>query len=132
APINAARRYLSSLDLPEGKDGIRRARQAIMALPPEDERRAVMRFTDFFTIDGCRDLLFHVQEHQFTIPRIAECLDALQLRSRELGTSADVHNAFVAMFPDRDPRTALPAWDAFERRYPAAFSGMYAFWCCRQ
>ena len=29
---------------------------------------------DFFSTSGCRDLLFHVQEHRFTIPQIAAFL----------------------------------------------------------
>jgi SAM-dependent methyltransferase len=132
APVNAARRYLASLDLPGGNEGIRRARQAIMALPAGDPCRDVMRFADFFTIDGCRDLLFHVQEHQFTIPRIGQSLDALGLRLLEFETSAAVRSRFVEMFPGRDPRADLGAWHEFEQRYPAAFTGMYAFWCSRK
>ena len=34
---------------------------------------------DFYTVSGVRDLLFHVQEHRFTISKIKEYLDKLGL-----------------------------------------------------
>ena len=34
---------------------------------------------DFYSLSGCRDLIFHVQEERFTLPRIASVLDELEL-----------------------------------------------------
>ena len=42
--------------------------------------RTSRNIRDFFTTSECRDLLFHVQEHQFTIPEIAAFLRANGLR----------------------------------------------------
>ena len=34
---------------------------------------------DFYSLSGCRDLLFHVQEHRFTLPQLAVLLAGLGL-----------------------------------------------------
>ena len=39
----------------------------------------VLKFSDFYSMSECRDLLFHVQEHQFTIPQIEATLQELRL-----------------------------------------------------
>ena len=35
---------------------------------------------DFYSLSGCRDLLFHEKEVQFTIPQIAEIIMKLNLK----------------------------------------------------
>ena len=35
---------------------------------------------DFYSLSTFRDLLFHVQEHRFTIPQIKDCLSQLGLK----------------------------------------------------
>ena len=49
-------------------ESIRRCRQAIVRLPEEDAKRDVMTWRDFYSMSGCRDLLFHVQEVVDSIP----------------------------------------------------------------
>jgi hypothetical protein len=85
--------------------------------------------TDFFSLSGCRDLLFHAQEHRFTIPQIAAALDAIQLAflgfdSLEPATVAK----FRARFRDDPDMRSLAAWDEFERDNPDTFPNMYQFW----
>ena len=45
----------------------------------EPRSRTSPRYSDFFTTGECRDLLFHVQEHQFTIPEIKNFLAEIGL-----------------------------------------------------
>ena len=35
---------------------------------------------DFYSLSTLRDLIFHVQEHRFTLPQIKICLDELGLK----------------------------------------------------
>jgi SAM-dependent methyltransferase len=83
---------------------------------------------DFFTTSACRDLLFHVQEHQFTIPEISEFLAQNGLTF--LGFEADVAvlHRFSLLFPDPKAATVLERWHEFEQENPASFVGMYQFW----
>ena len=53
---------------------IRRCRQELLAFEDGTPFKNVTRYSDFFTTGECRDLLFHVQEHQFTIPQIKDLL----------------------------------------------------------
>lgn len=130
APVLAAREYLRSLGLPANAEGIRASRHAIAALPAEHPARGIMRFVDFYAQDEFRDLALHVQEHRFTLPHIARCLQALDLRLLQLECAPATRTRFAAAFPDRDPATDLDAWDRFEEANPDTFRNMYLFWCC--
>ncbi len=132
AGVRAAREQLSVLGLPPTPAGIRAARHAIMALPHGDPAREVLAFGDFFTLNGCRDLLMHVQEHVFTLPRIAECLAALGLRFVQMECPPRTWAAFRGMFGAADAARDLAAWHRFEAAHPRTFSSMYQFWCVRQ
>jgi 2-polyprenyl-3-methyl-5-hydroxy-6-metoxy-1,4-benzoquinol methylase len=84
---------------------------------------------DFSSTSGCRDLLFHVMEHQFTIPQIRKFLDAHQLTF--LGFSQlqhDVYRQFGQLFPADGAARDLASWEAFEQMHPLTFRGMYKFW----
>jgi len=89
------------------------------------------RFRDFFSMSECRDLLFHVQEHQLDLPGIAAMLQAVGLTSlglsRHLDRSAVL--AYRRMFPGETPGADLLKWHALEERHPEMFRGMYPLWC---
>ena len=58
---------------------IRRFRQYL--IDSRDEHHLKVRSAlDFFSLSEVRDLLFHVQEHHFTLPKIQKCLDKLGLK----------------------------------------------------
>jgi Flp pilus assembly protein TadD/SAM-dependent methyltransferase len=130
--VRAAREFARSRDFPLTPEGIRRCRHAIIGLPEDHPAKAVMTFSDFFTLDECRDLILHVQEHQFTLPRIADCLDQLGLEFLGLECSGVTRDRFREMFPDNGAETKLEAWHQFEETYPETFRAMYTFWCCRK
>jgi SAM-dependent methyltransferase len=130
--IRAAREFIQPLDLPLTPEGIRACRRAIINLPDGHPAKDAMTFGDFFTLNGCRDLIMHVQEHNFTLPGIADCLDQLGLRFCSLQCETPMLDRFRAMFPEISARSDLDAWNRFEEAYPQAFKGMYQFWCCRK
>lgn len=45
----------------------------------EDHYTLITTSSDFYSMSNLKDLLFHVQEHRFTIPQIQECLSQLGL-----------------------------------------------------
>ncbi len=120
--VNAARAFVAAHGFRATADDIRAGRQALIrsghALP----------YRDFASISGCRDLLFNVMEHQFTLPRIAAFLAAEGLAFLGFELPADIRIAFA----QHDPRAAAPrdlaAWDAFEAKHPQTFVNMYCFW----
>ena len=92
--------------------------------------RKVMSNRDFYSVSSCRDLLFHVQEHRFTLPEIDHMLQGLGLRfvGFELNDPEAVA-AYRSGYPDDPEMTDLGQWDRFEQDHPDLFIAMYQFWC---
>jgi SAM-dependent methyltransferase len=114
----------------EINDFLRRRRTALLAKRPEGPEAVVFRIGDFYSLSGCRDLLFHTQEVQFTLSEISEALAELDLEFLGFdalpGTIAEeFRERFHAPHQERD----LSAWDAFEQDNPDTFIAMYQFWC---
>ena len=42
--------------------------------------KLIKTFGDFYSLSSLKDLLFHVQEHRFTIPQLKEYVDKLGLK----------------------------------------------------
>ena len=83
---------------------------------------------DFHSMNSLRDLLFHVQEHSFTIPLIQHCLTDLGLKfcGFEVG---NITQDFKQTNQGEDDAYDLIKWHAYEQTHPHAFAGMYQFWC---
>ena len=108
--------------------GIRQARAYIMELPREHPGRDCTRLGDFYSLSGCRDMLFHVREHNFTLPELAAALDAVGLEFCGFQTDDNTRRLYRTLFGSRQH---LTYWDTLERLYPHTFLGMYQFWCRR-
>ena len=84
---------------------------------------------DFYSLSSCRDLLFHVQEHRFTLPKIEQALDDLNLKFLGFQLSEPwIRRSFKNFYPDEDSLTSLSLWNQFELKNPNTFRGMYQFW----
>jgi 2-polyprenyl-3-methyl-5-hydroxy-6-metoxy-1,4-benzoquinol methylase len=132
--IAQARGMIAAAGFAADPDGIRRCRAAIRARKDEESFAKIVRGEDFFSISGCRDLLFHVQEHSFSLPDIAAMLERLDLRflGFEFPDGAATQARYRARFPrDRD-LSDLQSWDRFEQDHPDTFGRMYQFWACRR
>jgi len=127
--IVAARQLIASEEILSTSDGIRAARRRILDLPPDHLAASVGRFRDFFSQSGFRDLAMHVQEHRFTIPRLAASLAALDLRFLGFQLPSAVLGRFRARFSQPGAELDLRCWDRFEHDFPGTFAAMYQFWC---
>ena len=107
---------------------IRQARQAIFAADAPEALRPLRRFRDVYGLSVCRDLLFHVQEHRFTVPRLAEAIETLGLRFLGFRCEPSVYRQYDSEFPNDPQRLRLDHWQQFEERHPETFVGMYQFW----
>ena len=83
---------------------------------------------DFYSLSGCRDLLFHAQEHRFSLPQLKETLDRLGLRFLGFQLGANLLNKYGQQFPDDPEKANLDNWHRFETANPRTFRGMYLFW----
>ena len=94
----------------------------------KDHHKQILSFPDFYSLSELKDLLFHVQEHRFTIPLIKEHLSKLGLHFCGFEQN-DIVSHFTQTNKGNDDRYDLDKWQAYEEANPRAFVGMYQFWC---
>ena len=125
--INAVRELIAAQGFHSTAHDIRRFRQELLAKPDADTAR-VTQIPDFYSTHECRDLLFHVQEHQMTLPDIKAFLARNGLTM--IGFHLDRHAsaAYAQRFPSDPAMTDLDNWHRFETENPELFIGMYQFW----
>jgi SAM-dependent methyltransferase len=129
--VNAARELIRQQGLAATAPAIRAFRQQVLAAPQDSPLRRLLRSRDFYSMSECRELLFHVQEHQYSLPQVEKLardagLAALGL-SKQLPRIAVL--AYRKLFPGEEDFTSVRNWDAVEAAYPELFLGMFHFWC---
>ena len=94
----------------------------------EKHHKKILSVSDFYSLSELRDLLFHVQEHRFTIPEIKDCLYDLGLEF--CGFESDkIVQKFKLNNTGADDPYDLDKWNFYEEANPDTFVGMYQFWC---
>lgn len=127
--IIAARQFIKDNNYSDTIDDIRHCRKAIMALDDSHPTRQIIRHNDFYTTSACRDLIFHVQEHRFTLLQISDILESLGLEFLGFQLDRKSYEAdYSALYPDDKRQTNLHNWHEFETRNPETFAAMYKFW----
>jgi 2-polyprenyl-3-methyl-5-hydroxy-6-metoxy-1,4-benzoquinol methylase len=123
--ITEAQKYVSEKGYRPTVADIRRARQDIL----NSELHGVARIHDFFSTSECRDLLFHVQEHQMTISQIKSLVDDNGVRFIGFAFDPMRTRHYAAAFAQAGKSLAdLDAWQDLEMRHPETFISMYQFW----
>lgn len=122
------RQRIAEQGLLADEEGIRHCREMIASLDEEDPEREVVRFTDFYTMSECRDLLFHVEEHRFTLPALGAFLAGAGLELIGFELEPWQLAQFRTVFPGEDALGNLDSWCEFEKCNPDFFAAMYQFW----
>lgn len=129
-PIREIRRTIDELRLsPEEIQGIRTIRRHIAELPATDPVHGLIHSPDFYTVSECRDLMFHVQEHQLNLQDIAAILRKLKLEF--IGFEFEdyaILNRYRALYPDDVHAVDLNNWHELEQAHPESFAAQYIFW----
>lgn len=127
--INDARSRVEEIGLEPTPEAMREFRRRI-AVGQEPGRDHFVTLGDFYDLDSFRDLVFHVQEHQYSALQIKDMLARHGLAfCGFVGLPAKVFESFSERFPGRDSLVSLDRWAAFEQDHPDSFIGMYEFWC---
>ena len=125
--IEKIRAEIQNAKIETNPDNIRAIRNSLVRSEQKHHRK-IRASNDLFCMSSCRDLLFHVQEHAYTIPMIAD--DLAKLDMVFCGFEGD---QTIKAFEKKNLATQdlydLDIWDAFENSNPDIFSGMYQFWC---
>jgi tetratricopeptide (TPR) repeat protein len=109
-------------------DAAMKSFRKIVMKSDQNHHKEILSSSDFYSLSTLKDLLFHVQEHRFTIPQIRNCLSELGLKF--CGFEADnIVSHFKQTNTGADDPYDLDKWQTYEEAYPRAFAGMYQFWC---
>jgi tetratricopeptide (TPR) repeat protein/SAM-dependent methyltransferase len=127
-----ARQFIAEHGYEATPEGIRHCREALTAGGNAMRFRQILSARDFYTMSECRDLLFHVQEHCFTLPQLKDNLRELDLAFIGFLLDAEIIKRYAKQFPHDARQTDLDNWHAFEIANPETFTGMYQFWVQKQ
>jgi len=127
-----ARELIAAEGFAPDAEGIRACRAALRARADDELLGRIVRNEDFYSMSGCRDLLFHVQEHRFSLPQIRAMLERLGLKVLELEfpDSGETLARYQARFPHDPTALDLENWHRLEQEFPDTFARMYQFWVC--
>ena len=126
--IVAARAFIAERGYRPVVEDIRAARQELIRRASVAPSDSVIIFRDFYDASGCRDLLFHVMEHRFTIPQIKAFLTENALTFLGFDLDPQVRASFLEQFPGEESLIDLEKWDLFEAVHPETFVSMYVFY----
>ena len=123
------REFIKNKDYDSTSEDIKSYRQKIINEKDNPLYQKAIINSDFYSTSGVRDLLFHVQEHRFTIPQISKILKDLKLEF--LGfifPNPFIQKKFSKLFPKDKKNILLDNWNQFEIDNPDTFANMYQFW----
>jgi SAM-dependent methyltransferase len=124
--VVAARRFIAERGYGHTAEDIRQCRQELLSFEDGHPLNDVANYSDFFTTSECRDLIFHAQEHQLTIPQIKSFLQENDLQF--IGFSGQAGQLYRRRFPDDKTMADLDRWHLLETENPKAFVNMYQVW----
>ncbi len=129
ASVVAGRACIAERGYTQDASGLRAARNDMMRENDPALAPLMSPASDFWTASDCRDLIFHVNEHRYTLPQIGAMLGAsgLEFLGLEVSNPADAL-AFSAAHPDPQAARSIDAWHAFETAHPDAFGNTYRIW----
>ena len=128
--VTEARTEIMRLGIGNSAAEIRAYRQSLLRSKNEYQLQ-LTNFPDFYSLSELRDLIFHVQEHLFTITSICSLLDELGLRFCGFDNK-NVVSEFERFYGEEADKYDLAAWRNFESSNPDTFIGMYQFWCQKE
>ena len=127
--IVEAREFIKRKNYKNISKDIKICRQDIINEKVNPINQKVILHADFYSTSSVRDLLFHVQEHRFTIPQISKILKDLNLEFLGfLFINPLIKKKFSKLFPEDKNNISLDNWHHFEINNPDIFIGMYQFW----
>ena len=127
--VNEARDVIQGKNIDSDASSIRNFRENIKDHMKYKSIKSLEDFYDFYALTECRDLLFHVHEHQFDLPVIKDILDEFGLEFLKFYLSPQVLGKYKKRNPKDENATDLDSWAHYEAKNKDLFVSMYTFWC---
>jgi SAM-dependent methyltransferase len=128
--VVAARGLVSRRGYAATPEGMRSSRAEIRSRAKTDPAlRTLVDSWAFYNMSNYRDLVFHVQEQRYTLPKIGDMLRELGLELIGIAhTDPTVQQRYCARFPGDTDQTNLNCWHQFELENPTTFESCYRLW----
>ena len=126
--IVAARKYIADQGYSTSNEDIRQCRKEILAMDEKSPIAIVKTSRDFYSTSSTRDLIFHEQEHRFTITSISSMLNRYRLEFLGFVMNKAIKKIYATNYPDDTKMVELNNWHKFEQLKPDTFRDMYQFW----
>ena len=120
------RQEISSSGIGSSNEEMRSFRN-MMVMSDFNHHSRIRTSLDFYSLSTLKDLVFHVQEHRFTIPQLKEYMEKLGLKF--CGFEMDSASHFRQTNTNTNDLYDLDKWQAYEEANPKTFARMYQFWC---
>ena len=131
--ITEARGFLAARRFGSSAAEVRRGRRELAAFEDGKLITRIAKFSDYCSTSGCRDLLFHVQEHTLTLGQISEFFAKNGLMFIGFDELPQwIFTRYRTRFPHDRAMTDLGLWSTFEEEHPDTFVAMYQFWLQKQ
>lgn len=139
--INKVRNYAKEHNMEPSLENVRIIRHLVFSGQIEDNsgrgsyilrdgvKYDMSNRSDFCAFSNCRDLIFHVQEKQYTIPELKSCLEELSLEFIGFSVELSQLRNKERFFSTESAVFEIDYWDEVEKENPNLFAGMYQFWC---
>jgi len=123
-----AHQKIKELQLGSSNNNIKKFRSTIFSQPPGSPLAELAQSDDFYSLSGCRDLLFHVHEHRFTLLQLKDMIAELGLIVIGFDVPSWARQKFNQRYPNKTDILDLTKWHEFEVSHPDTFVGMYQLW----
>ena len=129
ANIVSLRNFIDKNNLKNTNEDIKACREMIINNKTNTPITDIILNRDFYSMSSVRDLLFHTQEHRYTVPDIIKILESQNLQFLGFVFSNQlIKKRYSKIFPNDKLQTNLRSWNEFEMKYPDTFISMYQFW----
>lgn len=120
-PVTFFRNKIAEMNVPSTSNGMRNFRKQVMTQKQYHIINKTLQNRDFFSLSGFRDLLFHVQEHRYSVSEIENILEEFNLKF--IGFQpGQVRIQYPDMFLNPKTFSSLELWKQLERLYIGTFT----------
>lgn len=107
-------------------DDMRRFREIVSDLPDAHIAKGLCKFSDFYSLNELRDLVFNVEEHRFNLLTLSAFIKENGFSFAGMKVQGNVMKLFRQMHADANDMIHPEAWHALELAHPGVFGSMYS------
>lgn len=129
--LDPAATYIRDKGYSSSVDDIRQFRRDLFSKQIGDPVLLCAETFDFFNLSECNDMLFHVQEHRYTLSDIEALAARHGMEIIDIFLSPTTQKSFQTLYPGAS-KLDFSLLDEYERQHPDSFMEMYRIYMKRK